>query len=205
MFQLKFLQFQLIQFVAKVKNGEVVDIEEFTKPKLVAKSSENQSSSPEKSKAEPRPKKPSAGSKQKVDPSLQDHHIQQLVQLQLQQQQQMIIRQQILLQQQQLLRQQQQTKLQRKQQEQQLLRHQQDLLCQQLLLPQIEKSSDVHQNQSPLPPFILEYLAAADKLPDLTVAQAVELERLLVKHRDIPTPDQASLVHRDRMNAQLPA
>ena len=76
--QLKFLQFQLIQFVAKVKNGEVVDIEEFTKPKLVAKSSENQSSSPGKLKAEPRPKKPSAGSKQKVDPSLQDHHIQQL-------------------------------------------------------------------------------------------------------------------------------
>jgi hypothetical protein len=159
-----------------VKRGENVNVDEFTTAK--SKQSKSATNSPAIAQTPtPKPIKsrtptPKSTKSHKPPPKLLNYP-------------EVLIHQQ-LLQQQHILKQQ--------QQQQQL---QQLLLRQQLMpIPNITKSLHL-QNQSvlrpPLTPFILDYLTTSDKLPDLTISQAIELERLLVKHSDVPTPDQVRL------------
>jgi len=55
------------------------------------------------------------------------------------------------------------------------------------------KHQHLQLGKNQLTPFLFDYLSSADMLPSFTITQAIELERLLVRNPDIPTPDQVRL------------
>jgi hypothetical protein len=130
--------FQLIQFIEKVKNGEQVDIEEFSSSKPKA-SKTSPSSTPQK---------------------------QQLVKVKKTKKVPVVTAPQILT---------------------------------PLPYSMLQKDSKSFKHQhlqlgkNQLTPFLFDYLSSAEMLPSFTITQAIELERLLVRNPDIPTPDQVRL------------
>jgi len=162
-----------------------------------------------KSSAAPTPtkktqKRPASKKQQSFTESLSPVDVQQLIQFQQQQLIQQRLHQVQLKQQQQreLLERRQQQLLYQQQQLIQKLQQQQFLQQRQQHFPEVSitfSSDKVSQKkpakptQKALTPFLFDYLTTtSDLLPDLTVSQAVELEKLIDKSPNVPTPDQVS-------------
>ncbi len=47
-------------------------------------------------------------------------------------------------------------------------------------------------SKDPLIPTLLDYLSSSEMLPNFSVMQAIMLEKLLIEHPEIPTPDQVN-------------